>query len=100
MLHHVGGVTYYTGDEDRALFKLYALPNVVLVLVAHVSCFKHESLSLYFQDDGQQFRYRYVADVGCVPTPPADMVPNVVLGNVTERVVHGLNAQLTKLAVL
>ena len=80
------------GDDARRELlpfrQLYVLPEVVLVLVAHIRGLDRVDARVHLEHQVDDLRERDVRRVRPVPAAPAEVVAHALLGDPVERVVQ------------
>jgi hypothetical protein len=76
------------GNKNLAVGQLHVLPHLPFVLVSRVGCLERIGLRPNFEDEVNDPFKRDVRRVRSVPTAPAHMIADPVLGNATERMIE------------
>ena len=92
-------VGHHARGEHLAVGQLGVLPQLRLVLVAHVGGLDQVHLGLDLEHDVDDVGQWEVGRVRAMPAAPTEVVPDLFLGDVAQGVVQRLTAHLAELAV-
>ena len=91
MLDDVGGMRDHAGHEDLAGWQFGRLPDDMLMLVAGVRGFEQIGLRLHPQHDTDHVDHLDVVGMRAMPAAPTEMISDLLIGDVAQRVVQGLD---------
>ena len=81
MLHHVGGVTNDSRDQNASRRQLGVFPDLPFVLMPRIGRLDHIGARPHRQDEVDDVPERDVTDMRTGPTSSADVVANAILGD-------------------